>query len=103
MPGDHFNPTTCQLAIQGTMPPFLAAAWASYYGDRDLTVEGLRASPRSLFAGVGSIWDPMFAETRRIAAFKTFLRDFGFLEYWRAQNERCDVCRQVSGGGFECR
>jgi tetratricopeptide (TPR) repeat protein len=87
----------------GAMPPFLAAAWASYYGDGDLAVEGLRAAPASLFARVGTIWDPVFAETRRRVAFKTFLRDFGFVEYWRAQNDWGDFCRPFGDDDFECR
>jgi len=85
------------------MPPFLAAAWASYYGDTDLAVEALRASPASLFARVGIIWDPVFAETRRTPAFKSFLRDFGFVDYWRAQNDWGDFCYPLSGDEFECR
>jgi DNA-binding winged helix-turn-helix (wHTH) protein len=85
------------------MPPFLAAAWASYYGDTDLSVEALRASPASLFARVGMIWDPVFAATRRTPAFKSFLRDFGFVDYWRAQNDWGDFCYPLSGDEFECR
>jgi DNA-binding winged helix-turn-helix (wHTH) protein len=88
---------------EGAMPPFLAAAWASYYGDHDLAVEGLRASPQSLFARVGSIWDPVFAETRRTAAFQSFLRDYGFVEYWRAENDWGDFCRPLVADEFECR
>jgi DNA-binding winged helix-turn-helix (wHTH) protein/tetratricopeptide (TPR) repeat protein len=88
---------------EGAMPPFLAAAWASYYGDYDLAVKGLRASPQSLFSRVGSIWDPVFTDTRRTDAFKTFLRDFGFVEYWRAQNDWGDFCRPLRNGDFECR
>jgi len=88
---------------EGAMPPFLAAAWASYYGDTDLAVEGLRASPGSLFARVGTIWDPVFAETRRTPAFRTFLREFGYVEYWSALNDWGDFCRPASGDDFECR
>ena len=87
---------------QGAMPPFLAAAWASYYGDTDLAVEALRAAPASLFARVGTIWDPVFAEARQTSAFKSFLRDFGFVEYWRAQDDWGDFCHPLSGDDFEC-
>jgi hypothetical protein len=88
---------------EGAMPPFLAAAWASYYGDTDLAVAALRASPASLFARVGMIWDPVFAETRRTPAFKAFLDEFGFVEYWRAQHDWGDFCHPLGGDDFECR
>lgn len=87
---------------EGAMPPFLAAAWASYYGDHDLAVEGLRAHPKSLFETAGLIWDPVFAETRRTPAFKTFLRDFGYVDYWRA-HAWGDFCRPVGSDDIECR
>lgn len=86
----------------GAMPPFLAAAWASYYGDEDLAVAALRAHPESLFANPGLLWDPVFATTRRTDAFKTFLRDFGYVEYWRT-HAWGDFCRPAAGEDFQCR
>ena len=86
----------------GAMPPFLAAAWASYYGDTGLAVEGLRAHPESLFAQSGLLWDPVFANTRRTPAFKAFLQDFGYVDHWRARGWG-DFCRPVSETDFECR
>lgn len=87
----------------GAMPPFLAAAWASYYGDHDLAIAGLRAHPDSLFSTAGLMWDRVFAETRRTAAFKELLRDFGYVEYWRAQDAWGDFCRPIGSDDFECR
>jgi DNA-binding winged helix-turn-helix (wHTH) protein len=88
---------------EGAMPPFLAAAWASYYGDHELAVKGLRAHPESLFAQAGLIWDPVFGETRRTASFAAFLRDFGYVEYWRTRNAWGDFCRPSGSDSFECR
>jgi len=105
------NPTAAIALLQqqidgwreeGAMPPFLAAAWASYYGDHDLAVSGMRAHPESLFAQAGSIWDPVFAETRRTPAFKAFLRDFGYVEYWLARNTWGDFCRPIENDDIEC-
>jgi hypothetical protein len=87
---------------EGAIPPFLAAAWASHYGDDKLAVEGLRAHPESVFATAGLIWYPVFARTRRTSEFKRFLHDFGYVEYWRA-HDWGDFCRPVSGDDFECR
>ena len=85
----------------GSMPPFFAAAWASYYGDQQLAIEGLRASPESLFSTGGLLWDPVFAELRRTAAFKALVRDFGYVDYWRASGWG-DFCRPVTDDDFEC-
>ena len=87
---------------EGAIPPYLAAAWASYYGDDELAVEGLRAHTESVFATAGVIWSPVFARTRRTPEFKRFLHDFGYVEYWRA-HEWGDFCRPASGDDFECR
>jgi hypothetical protein len=86
----------------GAIPPFLAAAWASHYGDDELAVEGLRAHPESVFATAGVIWYPVFSSVRRTPAFKTFLRDFGYVEYWRT-HDWGDFCWPVSSDDFECR
>jgi DNA-binding winged helix-turn-helix (wHTH) protein len=87
----------------GAMPPFLAAAWAAHYGDAELAVKGLRATPRSLFQTAGMLWDPVFAEVRRSPAFKQLLRDFGYVEYWRITGEWGDFCRPLGADDFECR
>jgi hypothetical protein len=86
----------------GSMPPFFAAAWASYYGEQELAIEGLRASPESLFSTGGLLWEPVFAETRRTAAFKALVRDFGYVDYWRQSGAWGDFCRPVGETDFEC-
>jgi DNA-binding winged helix-turn-helix (wHTH) protein len=87
----------------GSMPPFLAAAWASYYGDQELAMDGLRASPEALFStGGGLLWEPVFAETRRTPAFKAFVRDFGYVDYWRESGRWGDFCRPLGETDFEC-
>jgi DNA-binding winged helix-turn-helix (wHTH) protein len=86
----------------GAMPPFLAAAWAGYLGDVDLAAAGLRASPESLFATSGLLWDPVFAAKRRSAAFEDLVRDLGYVDYWRATGEWGDFCRPLGPEEFEC-
>ena len=99
----HLRRQIVNFSENGAMPPFLAAAWASYFGDDALAVEALRAHPESLFANPGLLWDRVFASTRRTARFKTFLRDFGYVEYWRTQNAWSDFCRPAGLEDFECR
>jgi DNA-binding winged helix-turn-helix (wHTH) protein len=84
------------------MPPFLAAAWAAYYGDDVLVVQALRAHPESLFANPGLLWDPVFARTRRSDAFKTLMLDFGYVEYWRSQGTWGDFCSPKDTDDFAC-
>jgi DNA-binding winged helix-turn-helix (wHTH) protein len=86
----------------GSMPPFLAAAWASYYGDQELAIDGLRASPTSLFSTGGLLWQPVFAGTRRTAAFKALVRDLGYVDYWRESGAWGDFCRPLVNDDFEC-
>lgn len=99
----HLRRQVAGFREDGAMPPFLAAAWASYYGDDALAVEALRAHPESLFANPGLLWDPAFAATRRTAAFEGFLRDFGYVEYWRTRDAWGDFCRPAGAKDFECR
>lgn len=87
----------------GSMPPSLAAAWASYYGDLALAIDGLRASPKSLFSSGGVLWEPVFAETRRSAAFKALVRDLGYVDYWRERGAWGDFCRPLGENDFDCR
>jgi hypothetical protein len=86
-----------------TMSPRLAAAWAAYYGDAELAVTGLRVTSRLPFQTEGMLWDPVFADVRNSPEFKTMLRDFGYLEYWRATGEWGDFCRPLGADDFECR
>src|SRR5690606_34876176 len=44
-----------------SMPPHLAAAWAVYFGDDELAIDSLRASPEVLFGVSVMIWEPVFA------------------------------------------
>jgi DNA-binding winged helix-turn-helix (wHTH) protein len=87
----------------GSMPPSLAAAWASYYGDQALAIDGLRASPKSLFSSGGVLWEPVFAETRRSAEFKALARDLAYVDYWRESGAWGDFCRPLGEDDFECR
>jgi hypothetical protein len=48
------------------------------------------------------LWEPVFAETRRTAAFKALLRDFGYVDYWRESGAWGDFCRPLLNDDFEC-
>lgn len=44
---------------------------------------------------------PSYAGTRETAAFKTWARETGLVEYWRARGWP-DMCRPVGADDFEC-
>lgn len=99
---DLLREQIAEYADPSSMPPFLAAAWAAHFGDAELSVQGLRATTRSLFQTAGMIWDPVFAGVRDSAAFKQMLRDFGYVDYWRATGKWGDFCQPVGADDFEC-
>jgi hypothetical protein len=45
----------------------------------------------------------VFVRTRGTAEFKALLRDFRYVEYWRAQGTWGDFCRPTGPDDFECR
>jgi hypothetical protein len=47
------------------------------------------------------VWGPQFAELRKTQRFKAFVRDAGFVTYWRVRGWP-DLCRPVGADDFEC-
>jgi hypothetical protein len=84
------------------MPTHLAAAWASYFGDHELAIEGLRVSPQMLFTVSVMIWEPVFAQARTSSSFRTLLRDFGYVDYWKTVGEWSEFCSPISSSDFVC-
>jgi TolB-like protein len=76
---------------------------AGHLGDTDLALEFLsRAYLGPGWAGHFPIWYPQLAETRRTEGFKTFVRDLGMVELWRASGDWGDFCRPLGTDDFEC-
>jgi hypothetical protein len=48
-----------------------------------------------------AIWTPLYAPVRRTERFKQFLRDAGYVEYWRAKGWP-SFCRPTDGDDFFC-
>jgi TolB-like protein/tetratricopeptide (TPR) repeat protein len=51
--------------------------------------------------GAGRLWDPVYAPLRKTDRFKTFVRDFGLVDYWRTRGWP-DLCRPVGADDFVC-
>jgi TolB-like protein/DNA-binding winged helix-turn-helix (wHTH) protein len=56
-------------------------------------------SPPNLMIG---LWTPSYASVRKTDRFKSFARDAGLVEYWRAKGWP-KYCRPLSGEDFACR
>jgi len=80
------------------------AFWAAYYEDTDLAVALLREA--FLTDGWGNyflIWHDVFSATRQTPEFRQFMRDLGFVDFWRQTGEWGDYCKPLAGGDdFEC-
>jgi adenylate cyclase len=50
---------------------------------------------------VAQLWAPPFAPVRKTERFKTFVREAGFVTYWRAKGWP-DLCRPLGADDFVC-
>jgi hypothetical protein len=105
---EHFDaPATAIADLQAlyaetpSADPQFIAAFAAYFGDQQLAFEALRDYVRGLRVGAHLMWRPLFREVRQREDFKRFLRDEGFIAYWR-EFDWPDLCRPVGSDDFEC-
>jgi TolB-like protein len=56
---------------------------------------------QSQLGGAPVVWSPAFAPVRKTERFKTFARNAGYVDYWRARGWP-DLCRPVGADDFEC-
>ena len=80
------------------------AQWAAYFGEPALSLQALRTMPRSGPTGsvLFSLWRPLEKETRRLPAFKEYVRQLGLVDYWRSTGKWGEFCRPVGTDDFEC-
>jgi TolB-like protein/DNA-binding winged helix-turn-helix (wHTH) protein len=93
--------------MQGTAEPGLSAlelaAFAAFYGDSDLALQGLRSGLRDLPFNAFFVWRSVYKDARQRPAFKTLLRELHLVDYWRATNNWGEFCRPIGAEDFECR
>ena len=59
------------------------AACAAYFGDRALALKALTSASQAVPLYAHKFWQPLFSEVRKLSAFKDFMRNGRFLEYWK--------------------
>jgi hypothetical protein len=74
------------------------AGIATMMGDLDLAEEYLNRF------GILDAWDSRQSELRKRDGFKTWVRNNGLLDYWRASGNWSDFCRPLpeTENDFEC-
>jgi hypothetical protein len=87
--------------LQGT--EILFAFLAAYFGAHDYALELLRRVFIELrqSSPVLNIWHPVFADVRKLPAFKDLVRDYGLHDYWRKSGHWGDFARPVGADDFE--
>jgi hypothetical protein len=77
------------------------ADFALLLGDRELSLEALRASAST--QTLHGIWRPALAEVRQMPEFEDFVRQVGLVDYWRASGDWGDFCHEAEEGKITCR
>ena len=82
--------------------PMQIALWADYYNHSELTADAIRAL-LDLYSRSGWIpWHGGLRNLRNHPAFKEIMRDYGYVDYWRATDNYGDFCRPQGDDDFEC-
>ena len=77
------------------------AMWTAYFGDSEQTLEVMQSLVAVAKMNAYLFWYPQMAGVRRLPAFKTLMREAGFVEYWDRFGWPA-ACRRTSGDDFEC-
>lgn len=76
--------------------------WASYFGDRELTLKAILKSSDERVLFTAMIWRPIHREMRSLPGFKDLVRDHGQVDYWRSTGRLGDFCKPTGEDDYEC-
>jgi len=78
------------------------AIWAAYFGDPQFALDMQYVAGKPAVYDPLTLWDPLFAEVRRLPGFRQLVTDIGLVEYWRSTGNWGDFCKPVGDDDFEC-
>jgi adenylate cyclase len=79
------------------------APFACYFGEHDLCVSIYRRFARQLIGiYILKFWHPLYAEMRKLPAFKELVKEVGLVTYWRTTGEWGEFARPLPNDDFEC-
>jgi TolB-like protein len=87
-----------------TLPRLGELGWVYLYvGAPDRVLEWYEDTLRAGYRGaqIVRLWGPPYAGLRKTERFKAFVREAGFVDYWRAKGWP-DLCRPVRADDFVC-
>ena len=77
--------------------------FAAYFGEHELCVSAFRRVARHLIGiYIVGFWHPLYAEMRKLPAFKELVKEVGLLTYWQATGEWGEFARPVGHDDFVC-
>jgi hypothetical protein len=79
----------------------LMAAWTAYFDDPVFALALARESISLQQSMIWIVWLPIFEDVRRLADFKSLVRDLGLVDYWREYGWP-PFCRALDGDEFAC-
>ena len=88
-----------QSGAYGQLIP--VALFASFLGDRALSLDALRALGPTQNLHV--MWRPVLSDVRRLPGFAAFVEELGLVDYWRTSGHWGEFCRETGSGGLTCR
>jgi TolB-like protein len=79
------------------------AMYAALHGDTELALAYLRREYDDVgFGAYYLMWHPALREVRKTPGFKSFVRELGLLDMWRASGRWNDYCHPLGSDDFEC-
>jgi TolB-like protein len=89
-------------AYQDATRMMILSWYAARLGDAPLAVAAMRrAYVDSNGTYLGAMWFPFLREARKLAAFKTLIRDLRIYDYWRRSGKWGDFARPLGDDDFE--
>ncbi|HLF30054.1 MAG TPA: hypothetical protein VI566_03395 [Xanthomonadales bacterium] len=92
-----------QPDYQTPLAQSIIAIWAAYFGDPELSLQGLKASRGNIAVMLNNAWLALYSDVRKLPGFRELMTELGIATYWRTTGNWADACHPIAGGlAFEC-